>query len=105
MGGRAIPVYGSHADYICVPTGCASRYRRARSRPSAIVVFNYVTAYQMLHRTACVRIELAVATDCFVGPWSLDVERATRSVFALNTYPVRACGRLADTWLTQAAPG
>jgi NADPH2:quinone reductase len=52
----AITVYGSHATYLCVPAwwlvpvpaglDCAE---------AAVVVFNYVTAYQMLHRAAQAR--------------------------------------------------
>jgi NADPH2:quinone reductase len=52
----AITVYGSHADYLCVP-GWWLVPVPARLDPAeaAIVVFNYVTAYQMLHRTAGAR--------------------------------------------------
>jgi NADPH:quinone reductase len=52
----AIPVYGSHADYICVPDWWLVPVPAGLDpAEAAIVVFNYVTAYQMLHRTACVR--------------------------------------------------
>ena len=52
----AIPVYGSHADYICVPGWWIVPVPTGLDpAQAAIVVFNYVTAYQMLHRTACVR--------------------------------------------------
>jgi NADPH2:quinone reductase len=52
----AIPVYGSHADYICVPDWWLVPVPAGLDpAEAAIVVFNYVTAYQMLHRTACAR--------------------------------------------------
>ena len=52
----AIPVYGSHADYLCVPAWWLVPVPAALDpAEAAIVVFNYVTAYQMLHRTAQVK--------------------------------------------------
>jgi NADPH:quinone reductase len=52
----AISVYGSHADYLCVPAWWLVLVPdRLDPAEAAIVVFNYVTAYQMLHRTARVR--------------------------------------------------
>ena len=52
----AITVYGSHADYLCVPEWWLVPVpERLDPAEAAIVVFNYVTAYQMLHRTAQVR--------------------------------------------------
>jgi NADPH2:quinone reductase len=52
----AITVYGSHADYLCVPEWWLVRVpERLDAAEAAIVIFNYVTAYQMLHRTAAVR--------------------------------------------------
>jgi NADPH2:quinone reductase len=52
----AITVYGSHADYLCVPAWWLVPVPdRLDPAEAAIVVFNYVTAYQMLHRTARVK--------------------------------------------------
>jgi NADPH2:quinone reductase len=52
----AITVYGSHADYLCVPAWWLVPVPdRLDPAEAAIVVFNYMTAYQMLHRTARVR--------------------------------------------------
>jgi NADPH2:quinone reductase len=52
----AITVYGSHADYLCVPEWWLVPVPdRLDPAEAAVVVFNYVTAYQMLHRTARVR--------------------------------------------------
>jgi len=52
----AITVYGSHADYLCVPAWWLVPVpERLDPAEAAIVVFNYVTAYQMLHRTARAR--------------------------------------------------
>lgn len=52
----ALCVYGSHADYLCVPAWwLVSVPDGLDPAEAAIVVFNYVTAYQMLHRTARVR--------------------------------------------------
>jgi NADPH:quinone reductase len=52
----AITVYGSHADYLCVPGWWLVPVpERLDPAEAAIVVFNYVTAYQMLHRTARAR--------------------------------------------------
>lgn len=52
----AISVYGSHADYLCVPVWWLVPVPDVLDpAEAAIVVFNYVTAYQMLHRTARVR--------------------------------------------------
>src|SRR6266568_4541685 len=52
----AITVYGSHADYLCVPVGWLVPVPVDVDPAEAlVVVFNYVTAYQMLHRTARVR--------------------------------------------------
>jgi NADPH2:quinone reductase len=52
----AITVYGSHADYLCVPEWWLVPVpERLDAAEAAIVVFNYVTAYQMLHRTARAR--------------------------------------------------
>ena len=52
----AISVYGSHADYFCVPAWWLVPVPDGLDpAEAAIVVFNYVTAYQMLHRTARVR--------------------------------------------------
>ena len=52
----AITVYGSHADYLCVPAWWLVPVPDGLDpAEAAIVVFNYVTAYQMLHRSARVR--------------------------------------------------
>jgi NADPH:quinone reductase len=52
----AISVYGSHADYLCVPAWWLVPVPDGLDpAEAAIVVFNYVTAYQMLHRTARVK--------------------------------------------------
>ena len=52
----AITVYGSHADYLCVPAWWLVPVPdRLDPAEAASVVFIYVTAYQMLHRTARVR--------------------------------------------------
>ena len=52
----AISVYGSHADYLCVPAWWLVPVPDGLDpAKAAIVVFNYVTAYQMLHRAARVR--------------------------------------------------
>jgi NADPH:quinone reductase len=52
----AISVYGSHADYLCVPAWWLVPVPDGLDpAEAAIVVFNYVTAYQMLHRRARVR--------------------------------------------------
>jgi len=52
----AISVYGSHADYLCVPAWWLVPVPNGLEPAEAvIVVFNYMTAYQMLHRTARVR--------------------------------------------------
>ena len=52
----AISVYGSHADYLCVPAWWLVPVPDGLdTAEAAIVVFNYVTAYQMMHRTARVR--------------------------------------------------
>ena len=52
----AITVHGSHADYLCVPAWWLVPVPdRLDPAEAAIVVFNYMTAYQMLHRTARVR--------------------------------------------------
>src|SRR5262245_4570298 len=52
----AISVYGSHADYFCVPAWWLVPVPDGLDpAEAAIVVFNYVTACQMLHRTASVR--------------------------------------------------
>ena len=52
----AITVYGSHADYLCVPAWWLVPVPdRLDPAEAAIVVFNYMTAYQMLHRTARVK--------------------------------------------------
>ncbi len=52
----AISVYGSHADYLCVPAWWLVPVSDGLDpAEAAIVVFNYVTAYQMLHRAAHVR--------------------------------------------------
>ena len=49
----AITVYGSHADYLCVPDWWLVPVpQELDPAEAAIVVFNYVTAFQMLHRTA-----------------------------------------------------
>jgi NADPH2:quinone reductase len=52
----AISVYGSHANYLCVPAWWLVPVPDGLDpAAAAIVVFNYVTAYQMLHRTERVR--------------------------------------------------
>jgi len=52
----AISVYGSYADYLCVPAWwLVSVPGGPDPAEAAIIVFNYVTAYQMLHRAAQVR--------------------------------------------------
>jgi NADPH2:quinone reductase len=52
----AITVYGSHADYLCVPQWWLVPVPdRLDPAEAAIVVFNYLTAHQMLHRTAGAR--------------------------------------------------
>jgi alcohol dehydrogenase-like protein len=52
----AISVYGSHADYLCVPAWWLVPVPHGLDpAEAAIVVFNYVTTYQMLYRTARVK--------------------------------------------------
>lgn len=52
----AITVYGSHADYLSVPDWWLVPVpKQLDPAEAAVVVFNYVTAHQMLHRTAQVR--------------------------------------------------
>jgi NADPH2:quinone reductase len=52
----AISVYGSHADYLCVPDWWLVPVpERLDTAEAAIVILNYITAYQMLHRTARAR--------------------------------------------------
>ena len=52
----ALSVYGSHADYLCVPAWWLVPVPDGLDpAEAAVVVFNYMTAYQMLHRTARVR--------------------------------------------------
>jgi NADPH2:quinone reductase len=52
----AITVYGSHADYLCVPEWWLVPVpERLDAAEAAVVIFNYVTAYQMLHRAAGAR--------------------------------------------------
>lgn len=49
----AITVYGSYADYLCVPAGWLVPVPAGLDPAEAVsLVFNYVTAYQMLHRAA-----------------------------------------------------
>jgi NADPH2:quinone reductase len=52
----AISVYGSHATYLCVPSwGLVPVPAGLDPAGVAVVIFNYVTAHQMLHRCAWVR--------------------------------------------------
>lgn len=52
----AITVYGSYADYLCVPAGWLVPVPAGLDPAEAVsLVFNYVTAYQMLHRAARVK--------------------------------------------------
>ena len=52
----AITVYGSYADYLCVPASWLVPGPAGLDPAEAVsLVFNYVTAYQMLHRAARVK--------------------------------------------------
>jgi NADPH:quinone reductase len=52
----AITVYGSYADYLCVPASWLVQVPAGLDPAEAVsLVFNYVTAYQMLHRAARVK--------------------------------------------------
>jgi NADPH2:quinone reductase len=52
----AITVYGSYADYLCVPASWLVPVPAGLDPAEAVsLVFNYVTAYQMLHRAARVK--------------------------------------------------
>jgi NADPH2:quinone reductase len=52
----AMPIVGANAEYICLPQGELTVVPGGVDPTEALcVVFNYVTAYQMLHRTAGVR--------------------------------------------------
>jgi NADPH:quinone reductase-like Zn-dependent oxidoreductase len=52
----ALPIVGAHAEYICLPQDELSVVPAGVDPAEAVcVVFNYVTAYQMMHRTARVR--------------------------------------------------
>jgi NADPH:quinone reductase len=52
----AITVYGSHADYLCVPGWWLVPVpERLDAAAATVVIFNYLTAYQMLHRAARAR--------------------------------------------------
>jgi NADPH2:quinone reductase len=63
----AITVYGSHADYLCVPAWWLVAVPVGLDPAEAvIVVFNYMTAYQMLHRTARVRQGERRAPDALI---------------------------------------
>lgn len=51
-----ITVYGSYADYLCVPAGWLVPVPDSLDPAEAVsVIFNYLTAYQMLHRAARVQ--------------------------------------------------
>jgi NADPH:quinone reductase-like Zn-dependent oxidoreductase len=49
----AMPIVGAHAEYICLPQGDLSVVPAGVDPAEAVcVILNYVTAYQMMHRTA-----------------------------------------------------
>jgi len=52
----AMPIIGAHAEYICLPQGELTVVPAGVDPAEAVcVILNYVTAYQMMHRTARVR--------------------------------------------------
>jgi NADPH2:quinone reductase len=49
----AMPIHGCYAQYVCVPQGKLVRVPAGLDAAEAVaVVLNYITAYQMLHRSA-----------------------------------------------------
>ena len=88
----AITVYGSHADYLCVPQWWLVPVPdRLDPAEAAIVVFNYLTAHQMLHRTAA-------GAGRRTGPWRM----ARRAVWAR---PCSNSGAWRASSFTERVPG
>ena len=52
----ALPIFGAYAEYVCLPARELVRVPAGVDAAEAVsLVLNYITAYQMLHRTAKVR--------------------------------------------------
>jgi len=52
----AMPIHGAYAEYVCLPAGKLVPVPAGLDAAEAVsVVLNYITAYQMLHRSARVR--------------------------------------------------
>src|SRR5436190_2245370 len=53
----ALPIFGAYAEYVCLPARALVPVPSGLEAGEAVsLVLNYVTAYQMLHRTAKVKI-------------------------------------------------
>ena len=53
----ALTVYGAYADMVCVPANEVVRVPEGLAAAEAVsLVLNYVTAYQLMHRAAQVRV-------------------------------------------------
>src|SRR5262249_17413052 len=56
--GAPMPIHGCHAQYVCLPHSKLVPVPAGLDAAEAVaVVLNYITAYQMLHRTAKARPE------------------------------------------------
>jgi NADPH2:quinone reductase len=87
----AITVYGSHADHLCVPVGWLVPVPLDADQAEAlVVVFNYVTAYQMLHRTARVRANERLLVHGAAGGIGSAVLQLGRLLVSRYTAPARA---------------
>ena len=52
----ALPIFGAYAEFVCLPQGKLVPVPSGLEAAEAVsLVLNYVTAYQMLHRSAKVR--------------------------------------------------
>lgn len=64
----ALPIYGAYAEYICLPQRELVPVPSGLDAAEAVsLVLNYVTAYQMLHRSAKVRAGQRVLIDGAAG--------------------------------------
>lgn len=90
----ALTHFGGHADVLCVPAGQAFQIPDEMSfEEAAALPVNYLTAYHMLFRVACVRPGERVLVHMAAGGVGLAVLQLCRTVEGLVVFGTASAGK------------
>ena len=90
----ALTHFGGHADVVCVPAGQVFQIPDEMSfEEAAALPVNYLTAYHMLFRVACVRPGERVLVHMAAGGVGLAVLQLCRTVEGLVVFGTASAGK------------